>query len=199
MELRVPTLSVYISAAVLPPWWIVPFWVRSCFLCGFWVHLIVFFDPSSRSSYSRVSRGPPPKNQMGGRGGRGPCANNDTETFWNASKPQCIEKGPRLKCTSKRGSTDTYQGEEWGNTSKRRSTYWGEGTTIEILSFGSYTGKQELGGIRVWSGHGNDLGLEHPVVLRIHVSVDRFWPPFLLRGRGPIQRSRVVLIAPNTS
>ena len=24
---------------------------------------------------------------------------------------------------------------------------------IEILSFGSYTGKQELGGIRVWSGH----------------------------------------------
>ena len=24
---------------------------------------------------------------------------------------------------------------------------------IEILSFGSYMGKQELGGIRVWSGH----------------------------------------------
>ena len=24
---------------------------------------------------------------------------------------------------------------------------------IEILSFDSYTGKQELGGIRVWSGH----------------------------------------------
>ena len=24
---------------------------------------------------------------------------------------------------------------------------------IEILSFGSYTGTQELGGIRVWSGH----------------------------------------------
>jgi hypothetical protein len=24
---------------------------------------------------------------------------------------------------------------------------------IEIFSFGSYKGKQELGGIRVWSGH----------------------------------------------
>lgn len=27
------------------------------------------------------------------------------------------------------------------------------GGAIEILSFGSYLGKQELGGIRVWSGH----------------------------------------------
>jgi hypothetical protein len=27
------------------------------------------------------------------------------------------------------------------------------GGAIEILSFGSYSGKQELGGIRVWSGH----------------------------------------------
>jgi hypothetical protein len=27
------------------------------------------------------------------------------------------------------------------------------GWAIEIFSFGSYSGKQELGGIRVWSGH----------------------------------------------
>ena len=27
------------------------------------------------------------------------------------------------------------------------------GGAIEIFSFGSYTGKQELGGIGVWSGH----------------------------------------------
>jgi hypothetical protein len=27
------------------------------------------------------------------------------------------------------------------------------GGAIEIFSFGSYMGKQELGGIRVWSGH----------------------------------------------
>ena len=38
-----------------------------------------------------------------------------------------------------------------GQYKQRRSTY-GRGA-IEILSFGSYTGKQELGGIRVWSGH----------------------------------------------
>ena len=43
----------------------------------------------------------------------------------------------------------------------------------------------------------DDLGLEHPMVLGIHVSLARSWPLFLLGGRGPIQRSRVVLIAPN--
>ena len=37
-------------------------------------------DPSSRSSYSRISRGPPPNNQMGGRERRGSCTSNDTET-----------------------------------------------------------------------------------------------------------------------
>jgi hypothetical protein len=37
-------------------------------------------DPSSKSSYSRISRGPPPNNQMGGRERRGSCTNNDTET-----------------------------------------------------------------------------------------------------------------------
>jgi hypothetical protein len=52
------------------------------------IHICVC-DPSSRSSYSRVSRGPPPNNQMGGaRERRGPCANNDRKPFWNASKPQ---------------------------------------------------------------------------------------------------------------
>jgi hypothetical protein len=48
----------------------------------------------------------------------------------------CIQQGSRLKCTSKRGST-SHQ-EEWGSRN---------------FSLGSYTGKQELGGIRVWSGH----------------------------------------------
>ena len=36
---------------------------------------------------------------------------------------------------------------------KQKEKYLWEGGAIEILSFGSYTGKQELGGIRVWSGH----------------------------------------------
>jgi hypothetical protein len=40
------------------------------------------------------------------------------------------------KCTSKRGNTSQQEG-------------WGSGN----FSFGSYTRKQELGGIRVWSGH----------------------------------------------
>jgi hypothetical protein len=35
---------------------------------------------------------------------------------------------------------------------KQKEKYLWEGA-IEILSFGSYMGKQELGGIRVWSGH----------------------------------------------
>ena len=63
-------------------------------------------DPSSRSSYSRVSRGPPPNNQIGGGVERneGLVRIMTWKPFWIASKPRCIEKGPRLKCTSKRGS-----------------------------------------------------------------------------------------------
>jgi hypothetical protein len=38
---------------------------------------------------SRVLRGLLLRTKWGGvREGRGPCANNDTERFWNASKPQ---------------------------------------------------------------------------------------------------------------
>jgi hypothetical protein len=44
----------------------------------------------------------------------------------------------QYKYTSKRGSTSTYQPEGWGSGN---------------FSIGSYTGKQELGSIRVWSGH----------------------------------------------
>jgi hypothetical protein len=39
------------------------------------------FDLSSRSSYSRVSRGPSPKNQMGGEKRQTPSARNDMELF----------------------------------------------------------------------------------------------------------------------
>ena len=35
---------------------------------------------------------------------------------------------------------------------KQKEKYLWEGGAIEILSFDSYTGKQELGGVRVWSG-----------------------------------------------
>jgi hypothetical protein len=40
---------------------------------------LMVVDPSSRSSYLRVSRGPSPKNQMVGRERREPCAMNDTQ------------------------------------------------------------------------------------------------------------------------
>ena len=82
------------------------------------------------------------------------------------------------KCTSKGGSTSQQEG-------------WGSGN----FSFGNYTGKQELGGIRVHlvvRTSGADLGLEHAdlgleysvVVLR---TVHR-WPaltPFSSWGERP--------------
>jgi hypothetical protein len=83
--------------------------------------------------------------------------------------PQMYLPGPRFKCTSKRESA--FQQEGWGSRiaqgkgevqtliSGRDGAIQAKGEVlmgggaIEILSFGSYTGKQELGGIRVWSGY----------------------------------------------
>ena len=65
------------------------------------------------------------------------------------------------KCTSKRGSTSQQEG-------------WGSGH----FSFGSYTGKQELGGIRVHlevRTSSADLGLEQSVIVLRPV---RRWPTF---------------------
>ena len=85
----------------------------------------------------------------------------------------------QLKCTSKGGNTS--QQEEWGSGN---------------FSFGNYTGKQELGGIRVHlvvRTSGADLGLEHSVVV---LGTVRQWPAFDPvffwggGGRSPIQRSR---------
>ena len=92
------------------------------------------------------------------------------------------------KCTSKRGSTSQQEG-------------WGSGN----FSFGNYTGKQELGGIRVHlevRTSGADLGLEHSVVV---LGMVRQWPafdPLFFSGGGGEaqfgdQDNRVVLIAPN--
>jgi hypothetical protein len=91
------------------------------------------------------------------------------------------------KCTSKRGSTGTSQQEGWGSGN---------------FFFGSYTEKQELGGIRVHlviRTTGADLGLEHSVVV---LGTVRRWPafdPLFFSGGGrPNQDNRVVLIAPNS-
>ena len=40
-----------------------------------------------------------------------------------------------------------------GQQKKRKYFSAGEMGQREIFSFGDYMGKQELGGIRVWSGH----------------------------------------------
>jgi hypothetical protein len=55
-------------------------------------------DPSSRSSYSRVSRGPPPKNQMGGgvEGDEGLVRITTRKPFWNASKPPNVFVRPEV-------------------------------------------------------------------------------------------------------
>jgi hypothetical protein len=52
-------------------------------------------DLSSRSSYSRVSRGPSPKIQMGGRERQGSCVNNI------ASGLQCISQARGLNAQAK--------------------------------------------------------------------------------------------------
>ena len=92
------------------------------------------------------------------------------------------------KCTSKRGSTSTSQQEGWGSGN---------------FSFGSYTGKQELGGIRVHLVvriSSTDLGMEHSmVVLRVVCWWPAFDPLFFSEGGAQFrdQDNCVVLIAPN--
>ena len=91
-------------------------------------------DPSSRSSYSRVSRGPPPKNQMGGRERRGPCANNDTETVLECIKaPNVLRKAQGLNAQAKRevqilisgrGRAIQAKGEVFMGGGNRNSFFW---------------------------------------------------------------------------
>jgi hypothetical protein len=92
-------------------------------------------------------------------------------------KGKCLSAGGmgQRKCTSAGGMG---QQKEKKYFSAGR---WGS----RIFSFGDYMGKQELGGIRVHlevrTSSTDFLGEERPVA--------RFRPPFLLGGRGPIQRS----------
>ena len=85
------------------------------------------------------------------------------------------------KCTSKRGSTSQQEG-------------WGSGN----FSFGNYTGKQELGGIRVHlevRTSGADLGLEQSVVVLRAV---RRWPafdPLFFWGERPNTEIRTIALS----
>ena len=103
---------------------------------------------------------------MGGRERRGSCTNNDTETVLKLYQdPNVLRKVQGLNAQAKgevqilisgRGRAIQAKGEVFisgrGAIQAKGEVLMGGGA-IEILSFGSYTGKQELGGIRVWSGH----------------------------------------------
>jgi hypothetical protein len=55
-------------------------------------------DPSSRSSYSRISRGPPPNNQMGGRERRGSCTETVLKLYQD---PHVLRKVQGLNAQAK--------------------------------------------------------------------------------------------------
>ena len=92
------------------------------------------FDPSSRSSYSRISRGPPPNNQMGGRERRGSCTNNDTETVLKLYQdPNVLRKVQGLNAQAKgevqilisgRGRAIQAKGEILIGGGNRNSFFW---------------------------------------------------------------------------
>jgi hypothetical protein len=64
--------------------------------------LVCLSDPSSRSSYSRISRVPPPNNQMGGRERRGSCTSKDTETVLKLYQdPNVLRKVQGLNAQAK--------------------------------------------------------------------------------------------------
>ena len=104
---------------------------------------------------------------MGGRERRGSCTNNDTETVLKLYQdPNVLRKVQGLNAQAKGEVQILISGRGWAIQAKGEVIISGRGRAmqakgevlmgrgaIEILSFGSYTRKQELGGIRVWSGH----------------------------------------------
>ena len=87
------------------------------------------------------------------------------------------------KCTSNRGSTSTSQQEGWGSGN---------------FSFGSYSGKQELGGIRVRlvvRTFGTDLGLEHSVVVLERCVGGLLLTPFSSQGERPNSEIRTIVLS----
>ena len=88
---------------------------------------------------------------MGGRERRGSCTNNDTETVLKLYQdPNVLRKAQGLNAQAK-GEVQILISGRGRAIQAKGEVLMGRGA-IEILSFGSYTGKQELGGVRVWSG-----------------------------------------------
>jgi hypothetical protein len=70
-----------------------------------------------------------------------------------ASRFPCISQAQGLNTQAKGEVQVLISGRGGAIQAKGEVLISGRGGAIEIFSFGSYTGKQELGGIRVWSGH----------------------------------------------
>jgi hypothetical protein len=82
---------------------------------------------------------------MGGRERRGSCTNNDTETVLKLyQEPNVLRKVQGLNAQARGEVQILISGRGRAVQAKGEVLMGG----IEILSFGSYTGKRELGGIR---------------------------------------------------
>ena len=90
---------------------------------------------------------------MGGRERRGPCGNNNTETVLECIKaPNVLRKAQGLNAQAKGEVQILISGRGGAIQAKGEVLISGRGQ-YNCTFLGSYTGKQELGGIRVWSGH----------------------------------------------
>ena len=88
---------------------------------------------------------------MGGREKRGSCTNNDTETVLKLYQdPNVLRKVQGLNAQANGEVQILISGR--GRAIQAKEVFISGRGAIEILSFDSYTGKQELGGVRVWSG-----------------------------------------------
>ena len=90
---------------------------------------------------------------MGGRERRGSCTNNDTETVLKLYQdPNVLRKVQGLNAQAKGEVQILISGRGGAIQAKGEVLISGRGQ-YNCTFLGSYTGKQELGGIRVWSGH----------------------------------------------
>jgi hypothetical protein len=115
-----------------------------------------------------------------------------------ASRSHCIDKGSRLKCTSKRGST--FQQEGWGS---RNAQVKGEvqvlisrrGGAVENFLLAVTRGSRNL----VVSGCGqdisDDLGLEHSVVVLRMVCWWLAFDPLFFSGERPNLEIRTIALS----
>jgi hypothetical protein len=84
--------------------------------------------------------------------------------------PKCISQAQGLNAQAK-GEVQVLIRGRGGAIQVKGEVLISGGGGNRNFSFGSYTGKQEFGGIRVWSGHGLEQSV---VVLGIGMSVARF-------------------------